>query len=102
MPHDYFMMVVRQSLEQQIWGPLLAKNEMANPSVGYVINKIKKMPDYKGMFEKAFNGDGVNMRNLSQAFASYQSALVSADSAFDKWYFGKQENALKRKSQTWI
>jgi cytochrome c peroxidase len=27
-------------LEQQVWGPLLAQNEMGNPSVGYVIDKI--------------------------------------------------------------
>jgi cytochrome c peroxidase len=88
-----------QNLEQQIWGPLLANNEMANPSVGYVINKIKQIPDYKGMFKKAFNGEGVNMRTLSQAFASYQRALISADSDFDKWYFGKQENALNEKAK---
>ncbi len=47
------------SLEQQIWGPLLANNEMANPSVGYVINKIRAIPEYQGLFEKAFNGEGV-------------------------------------------
>lgn len=82
------------SLENQVWGPLLARNEMANPSVGYVINKLKRIPDYKDMFEKAFNGEGVNMRTLSQAFASYQRTLVSGNSAFDKWYFGKQQDVM--------
>ncbi|WP_299880527.1 cytochrome c peroxidase [uncultured Cocleimonas sp.] len=88
-----------ETLEQQIWGPLLAHNEMSNPSVGYVINKIKKMPDYKGLFEKAFDGGGVNMRNLGRALADYQRTLVSADSSFDRWYFGKQEDALSKKAQ---
>jgi len=87
------------SLEQQIWGPLLAKNEMANPSVGYVINKVRTIPEYKGMFEKAFNGEGVNMNTLSKAFADYQRALVSADSPFDRWYFGKQEKAMSEKAK---
>ncbi len=82
------------NLENQVWGPLLARNEMANPSVGYVINKVKQIPDYKGLFEKAFDGEGVNMRTLSQAYASYQRTLLSADSAFDKWYFDKQDSAL--------
>jgi cytochrome c peroxidase len=82
------------SLEQQIWGPLLARNEMANPSVGYVIEKIKKIPDYQGMFEKAFKGTKVNMQNLSEALASYQRTLISADSPFDRWHFGKQQDAI--------
>ncbi len=87
------------SLEQQIWAPLLAKNEMANPSVGYVINKIKAIPEYKGLFEKAFNGQGVNMDTLSKAFANYQRALVSADSPFDRWYFAKKKNALSDRAK---
>ena len=36
------------SLEDQVWGPLLAHNEMANPSPGYLLNKIKAIPDYDG------------------------------------------------------
>ena len=42
------------SLENQVWGPLLAHNEMANPSPGYIINKLNAIPDYKGLFEEAF------------------------------------------------
>ncbi|MEH6456672.1 MAG: cytochrome c peroxidase, partial [Cocleimonas sp.] len=86
------------SLEQQIWGPLLANNEMANPSVGYVVNKVRAIPEYKGMFEKAFNGEGVNMNTLSKAFADYQRALVSADSPFDRWYFSKKKNDNQEKA----
>ena len=87
------------SLEQQIWAPLLAKNEMANPSVGYVINKIKAIPEYDGLFEKAFNGKGINMSNLNKAFASYQRTLVSADSPFDRWKYAKQENVMSEKAK---
>lgn len=86
------------TLEEQIWSPLLAKNEMGNPSVGHVINKIRNMPDYKGMFEKAFDGEGINMRTLSQAFASYERTLVSADSAFDRWYYSKKGNESSKES----
>src|SRR5690606_22952017 len=44
------------SLENQVWGPLLARNEMGNPSIGYVIEKIRRLPDYEGLFEAAFDG----------------------------------------------
>jgi len=82
------------SLEQQVWSPFLARNEMANPSIGYVINKIKAIDEYEGMFEAAFDGRSVSMQTVSQALATYQRALNAADSPFDRWYFGKQENAV--------
>jgi len=86
------------SLEQQAWGPLLAQNEMANPSIGYVINKIKANADYQGWFEKAFQ-QAPTMLNIGQALASYQRSLNSADSAFDRWYFGKQAEAMSQQAQ---
>jgi cytochrome c peroxidase len=86
------------SLEQQVWGPLLAHNEMANPSIGYVIDKLKANADYRGLFEQAFN-KGPSMETVGQALASYQRTLNSADSAFDRWYFGKRKNALSDQAQ---
>jgi len=80
-------------LEQQVWGPLLAHNEMANPSIAYVIDKIRASADYRGLFEKTFN-KGPTMETIGQALASYQRTLNSANSPFDRWYFGKQEEAL--------
>jgi len=86
-------------LEQQIWGPLLAHNEMGNPSVGYVLNKIRRIDDYDGLFEAAFDGRGVSMATLGSALASYQRTLVSGDSAFDRWYYGGDANALSTSAQ---
>ncbi len=82
------------SLEQQVWAPFLARNEMANPSIGYVINKIKAIPDYDGLFEKAFDGRGPTMETVGMALASYQRTLNAADSPFDRWHFGKQQDAV--------
>lgn len=83
-----------ESLEQQVWGPLLARNEMANPSVGYVLQKIRDIDDYDGRFEAAFDGRGVSMETLGMAIASYQRTLVSANSAFDRWRYGGDKQAL--------
>lgn len=76
------------SLEQQVWGPLLATNEMANPSIGHVLRKITALPDYAGLFAAAFQ-TGPTMATVGMALASYQRTLNSADSAFDRWYFGQ-------------
>jgi len=86
------------SLENQVWGPLLAHNEMANPSPGYIINKLNAIPDYKGLFEEAF-GEGPSIETISRALASYQYTLISGNSAFDRWYYGKERNAISKQAK---
>ena len=81
------------SLEQQIWGPLLAHNEMANPSPAIVLRKLRILKDYRGLFENVFN-KAADMDSLGKALATYQRSLNSANSSFDQWYFGKQETAI--------
>jgi len=72
------------SLETQVWSPLLAINEMGNPSVGAVIERIEFLGDYSGMFEEAFDR-GPGMETIGMALASYQRTLLAGSSAFDKW-----------------
>ncbi|HRK77528.1 MAG TPA: cytochrome c peroxidase [Thiobacillus sp.] len=85
-------------LEDQVWAPLLAKNEMNMPSIGYVVEKIKMMPEYKGRFEAAFGGEATAER-IGFALASYQRAMVSGNSRFDRWYYGGEKNALNAREQ---
>lgn len=81
------------TLEQQVWGPFLAHNEMANPSIGYVIDNINQQKDYDGLFEKAFD-KAPTMETVGMAIASYERTLNSANSPFDHWYYGKEEQAI--------
>lgn len=87
------------SLELQVWGPLLAANEMANPSVGHVIARIRALPDYHGLFERAFDGRGVTIETIGQAIAAYERTLVSGDSRFDRWRYGGDGSALDAREQ---
>jgi cytochrome c peroxidase len=80
-------------LAHQAWAPLLAANEMGNPSIASVIEKLRRLPDYQGRFEAAF-GRGPDMETVGMALASYQRTLSSADSPFDRWYFGGEPDAL--------
>jgi cytochrome c peroxidase len=83
-----------ERLEQQVWAPLLSANEMGNPSVGSVLARLRALPDYAGRFERAFGGRGPTMETVGMALASYERTLVSADSAFDRWRFGGDREAL--------
>ena len=79
------------TLEQQVWSPLLAGNEMNNASIGVVIDFIQNNPEYQPLFELAFS-EPPNMLNIGQALAQYQRSLIAANSKFDQWHFGGQNS----------
>jgi cytochrome c peroxidase len=81
------------SLETQVVGPLVERSEMGNPSIGHVIARIRALPDYRGLFERAF-GAGPSVDRLGQAIASYERTLLSAASPFDRWHYGGEAGAL--------
>jgi cytochrome c peroxidase len=85
-------------LEDQVWGPLLTKAEMGMPSVGYVTEKVRQLPEYKGLFEAAFGGS-VTAERIGQAIASYERTLVSGNSRFDRWRYDGDKTALDAQAQ---
>ncbi len=82
------------TLEQQVWGPLLARNEMGMPSVGSVLRRLRNLPGYKDAFRRAFPERGLTLETLGMALASYERSLTAGDSPFDRWRFGNAKNAL--------
>jgi cytochrome c peroxidase len=82
------------SLEQQVWGPLLARNEMANPSIGALLEKLGRLDDYAARFAAAFPERGLSAETLGMALASYERTLVSGGSAFDRAIYGGEKEAL--------
>jgi cytochrome c peroxidase len=80
-------------LETQVVGPLVARAEMANPSLGALLENLKAMPDYTRMFQAAFRA-GPSIDRIGQAIASWERSILSANSPFDRWYFGGQMDAL--------
>ncbi|MEY2699650.1 MAG: hypothetical protein RIQ52_405 [Pseudomonadota bacterium] len=86
------------SLENQAWGPLLARNEMGNPSPGFVIERLRGLKDYSGLFEQAF-GHGPDMQSIGQALSAYERTLVSGDSPFDRWYYRQEADAISPQAQ---
>lgn len=81
-------------LVHQVWLPLLAADEMANPSIGYVLTRVQSLKDYNGEFERVFAGKGASVETVGEAIAAYERTLFSGNSRFDKWYFGDGAGAL--------
>lgn len=88
------------ALETQVWGPLLAPDEMANPSIGHVLDRLRDLPDYAGLFEAAFAGRAASADTVGDALASYQRTLVAGDSPFDRYRYGGASDALSAEEKS--
>jgi cytochrome c peroxidase len=58
-----------------------------------VIAKIVSLPDYEGLFEASFGG-APTIDRLGQAIGSWERSLVSGDSPFDRWRYGRRADTL--------
>ena len=84
------------TLVQQVWSPLLAFNEMANPSIGHLLNKISTTGNYQQTFATVYRGEGISMRTVGAALAAYQQSLVAAASPVDDLLFGDATKVAER------
>jgi len=86
------------SLQSQILTPLFGQHEMANPTFKGLLERLQKLSDYEGRFEKVF-GAPATVPLIGKAIASYEVSLVSANAAFDRWYYGGESGALGADAQ---
>ena len=63
-------------LGAQVWGPLLAADEMGNPAIGPLLTRLAQDKDYGPAFDAAFPGEGVTMVTLGRAIAAYEATLA--------------------------
>ena len=76
-------------VEAQAKGPVLNPVEMAMKDEAAVVAMLTSIPDYKGMFEKAFPGEPnpVTFDNMAKAIGAFERGLVTP-APFDKWLAG--------------
>ncbi|MEM7192589.1 MAG: cytochrome c peroxidase [Pseudomonadota bacterium] len=82
------------ALETQVWSPMLAHNEMAAPSVGWVLDVIRSLPNYQDAFKETYPERGITMDTVGEAIAAYERSLLLANSPFDRWHYGGEDDAL--------
>jgi parallel beta-helix repeat protein len=78
------------TLESQLLTPLHAINEMS-ASDEETVSRLKAIPSYVELFDKAFGGgaDSVTIENLQTAIAAFERTLISNDSPFDRYAAGQ-------------
>lgn len=80
-------------LDLQAFDVFVNPDEMASPSLGWLVARVAAMEDYRPLFEEAFGG-AVTVTTIGRALGTYMRSLVSGDSPFDRWYYGGEESAL--------
>jgi len=75
------------SLEQQALSPIEAHHEM-NMKLTALVPKLKAMPGYRELFEKAYGDPDFSMPEIMQALGAFQRTLKSRRSRFDEFLDG--------------
>jgi cytochrome c peroxidase len=83
-----------KTLEEQIWGPLLADSEAWNPTVQDVVGRLRGRADYREAFRAAFDGRPVSQRLIGAALAAYERSITVGASRFDLWRYAGDHAAL--------
>jgi len=83
-----------KDVEEQALGPILNPIEMGMPSEAAVVNKLKKIEEYKALFAEAFKDekDPFQYKNIGKAIGAFERTLLTP-SRFDDYLKG-DENAL--------
>ena len=77
-----------RSLEEQVAGPIVTPDEMAQP-MDRLVARLTKDKEYTRAFAKAFpESPRVSEDNLKKAIATYERTLVSPQTRFDRWIEG--------------
>jgi len=81
------------SLEKQAEGPVKNPPEMAHTLRG-VEKRLMTDRSYKAEFKKASGGDLLTYEMVEKAIASFEPTVVSSNSPFDRYFYGRDKKAL--------
>jgi cytochrome c peroxidase len=77
------------SLEEQALGPIAAPGEMNMP-LEQMVGKIRALPGYRSMFDKAYPNETLDEKTIAKAIANFERTVVSGKAPFDRWVEGDE------------
>lgn len=88
-------------LEDQAQHPIVNPVEMGLADHEPVLKVVRTDPEYVAAFATVFGkrGEQVTMTEVQQAIASFERTIVSGDSPFDQWYYGKRQDAISAQAK---
>jgi cytochrome c peroxidase len=84
------------SIEDQALHPFVNPVEMVLKDHEPILEICRTDPDYVSQFKKVFGktGDAITMTEVTKAIAAFERTIVAGNSAFDRWFYGKEEDAM--------
>jgi len=81
-------------LETQALSPLSNEDEMNMPTERLLL-MLNKDSQYTKDFRNAYPDEGISVKSISMAIASFERTILSTDSPFDRWVRGEQTALTK-------
>ena len=81
------------SLEAQSDAPITDHLEM-NQTHEALVAKLRGDPRYKALFQSTFGTDDITMERIATALASFERTMLCGNSAFDRYKYQGQKDAL--------
>jgi cytochrome c peroxidase len=78
-----------ETLEDQCLGPIRSTAEMNQP-LPELVEELVAVPEYHGLFERAYPGEGISEKTIAKAIATFERTIVSGASPFDRWVEGDE------------
>lgn len=86
-----------KSLENQALEPIKVLEEMRGRNysetdiLNEVVTRLQNIPEYQKLFNDAFGGEAINMKNVSKAIAAFERTLLANNSRFDEFMRGDSD-----------
>ncbi|HYP06273.1 MAG TPA: cytochrome c peroxidase [Bryobacteraceae bacterium] len=77
------------TLEEQAKGPMANPVEMGNTHEA-LVTKLRGIPGYGPLFQKAFGTHDWDIEHVSKAIATFERTVLSGNSAYDQYKAGKK------------
>lgn len=90
-----------ETLEDQAILPLINPIEMAMPSHGAVEEKLRALPEYPPLFQKAFGKSDITISRVGQALASFERTLISFSAPIDRFLMGRKDAISASAQRGW-
>ena len=84
------------NLEEQVLGPLLNPIEHGLKSEEQILAIVNRDDDYRNRLTQVFQIDEkqISVQHIAKAIASFERTLIAGNSAFDRYYFGRDRSEL--------
>lgn len=87
------------TLENFVKYPLSGYSEMNFHYLDEAIDYLRSRPEYVKEFRSVMKADPIEFEAVAIALATYQRTLVSANSPFDRYYYGRDEATLSAEAK---